>query len=383
MLLGYVGERDLEVTPTGKLPLSALPEINARLTRPIEHGLRRPQLRSYPHVQGLYLLLRASGLTDVESAGRKQVLRVDERAQQSWQGLNPTEQYGTLLETWLLHGRPEIIGERGTSLFPGPGRFGEVALFVARLPADGLAVAAARRVEESIMRYSPGGYNVALLELFGLIDVQRGALRPGQGWTVERIMPTPFGTALIALLLGGFFGDHARVLRLESEGEIPYGALQPCLRPYFPEWRNNLRLPRWAFREGTYVFRVSLGRVWRRIAISGDHSLDALAYAILDAVDFDADHLFEFVYQGRTGATERVSHPATEEGPFTSEVRVGDLPLRVGQTMTFVYDFGDWWEFAVTLERVDPATKIPTPTLLESHGEPPEQYPSWDEWGEV
>jgi hypothetical protein len=42
--------------------------------------------------------------------------------------------------------------------------------------------------------------------------------------------------------------------------------------------------------------------------------------------------------------------------------------------MTFVFDFGDWWEFGVTLERVDPDMTIEKPVLLEAHGEPPSQY---------
>ena len=53
---------------------------------------------------------------------------------------------------------------------------------------------------------------------------------------------------------------------------------------------------------------------------------------------------------------------------------VGDVPLRVGQAMTYVFDFGDWWEFDVTLESVDPEMAIEKPVVLEAHGEPPEQY---------
>jgi hypothetical protein len=51
-----------------------------------------------------------------------------------------------------------------------------------------------------------------------------------------------------------------------------------------------------------------------------------------------------------------------------------DLPFRVGQAMTYVFDFGDWWEFDVTLERVDPDMAIEEPAVLEKHGEPPDQY---------
>lgn len=69
-----------------------------------------------------------------------------------------------------------------------------------------------------------------------------------------------------------------------------------------------------------------------------------------------------------------------EEGPWASELLVGNVPLHIGQKMTFLYDFGDRWEFDVTLEQVDPELDIKEATILEAHGEPPEQYPSWYDW---
>jgi hypothetical protein len=48
------------------------------------------------------------------------------------------------------------------------------------------------------------------------------------------------------------------------------------------------------------------------------------------------------------------------------------------QTMTYVFDFGDWWEFDVTLEQIDPDMQIKKAVLLQAHGESPEQYPRWE-----
>ena len=36
----------------------------------------------------------------------------------------------------------------------------------------------------------------------------------------------------------------------------------------------------------------------------------------------------------------------------TDQTPVGTLPLELGQTMHLLYDFGDEWEFTITLERV-------------------------------
>jgi len=379
MLLGYLRERDLPVTGKHQLPLRVLPEINARLTHPLQLGLKRPQQKSYPHIHGLYLLLRASGLTCIGGTSEKPLLLVDKAVYQVWESLNPTERYGNLLEAWLLRGKPEIIGEHHRPLFLIPESFRECTYFFAVIPDEGLQIAGDRDAEHWLP-YRPGWHNLGLLELFGLITVQHGPPTPGKGWRIERIHRTTVGDALLALLHTDFFGDLGNILELEDKGKVPFGVLQPVLQPYFPQWENNLSVPERAFREGTHIFKVSLGWLWRRIAVPADQTLDALASIILNAVEFDHDHLYRFSYQNRFGALESVNHPYLDEGPWTSDVLVGDVPLRIGQTMTYLFDFGDWWEFDVSLEKVDPDMVIEDSVILEAHGEPPEQYPSWDDW---
>jgi hypothetical protein len=378
MLLDYLRERDLPVTGKHQLLLRVLPEINARLTHPLQLGLKRPQQKSYPHIHGLYLLLRASGLTCIGGTSEKPLLLVDERVYQVWEGLNPTERYGNLMEAWLLRGKPEIIGEDRRPLFLIPENFEAWAYFFAKIPDEGLQIAGDRDAEDWL-RYRPGWHNLGLLHLFGLITVQHGPPAPGKGWQIERIYRTPVGDALLALLYTEFFGDFDNVLELEDRGEVPFGVLQPVLQPCFPQWENNLSVPERAFREGTHIFKVSLGRLWRRIAIPANQTLDRLASTILNAVEFDHDHLYEFSYRNRFGILERIHHPYMDEGPWTSEVLVGDVPLRIGQTMTYLYDFGDCWEFDVSLEQVDPEMVIEDSVILEAHGEPPEQYRRWDD----
>ena len=376
--LALLAGRETPVTGTHQLRLRMLPEINARLAHPLQLGLQRPQQKSYPHIHGLYLLVRASGLTCIEGTAKKPLLVVDGAVHRVWEGLNPTERYCTLLETWLLRGHPEIINERGLSLFGLPHTFQESQVFFLRIPDAGRPIAGDKAAEDWL-RYSPGWHNLGLLDLFGLISVQDGPPEPGKGWHIARIERTPLGDALLALLHDEFFGDIDHILALEFEDKIPFGVLQPTLQPYLAGWKNNLSVPEWAFREGAHVFMVTLGRmIWRRIAIPADQPLDALASAILDAVEFDHDHLYEFSYQNRFGVLERVNHPYMDEGPWTSEVLVGDVPLRAGQTMTYVFDFGDWWQFGVTLERVDPELEIEGPVVLEGHGEPPAQYGWYD-----
>jgi hypothetical protein len=379
-MLSYLRAKPLRATRGHQLPLRVLPELNARLAHPIQLGLQRPVQKSFPHINGLYLLVRASGLVCVEHSSKKPLLVVDDEVYQSWAGLNPTERYCTLLETWLLRGSLEIIGEERWGWAPVPQAFYKWKDFFWRVPAEGMPIAGDAAAED-LISYVPMWHNLGLLELFGLLAVHHGAPQPGQGWRVERVRRTPLGDALSGLLYTGFFGDLANVFALEDEEQIRFGVLQSVLQPCFPAWKKNLIVPEWTFREGTYVFKVELYGIWRRIAIPAGLTLDSLASAILDAVEFDDDHLYLFRYRTRSGRMESVHHPFMDDGPWTSEVLVGDLPLGVGQEMTYLFDFGDNWEFKVTLERIDPPdASIKAPVVLESQGEPFEQYRRWDDW---
>jgi len=382
MLLSFVQERELPVSKTYQLlPLKVLPEINAHLAYPIALGLERPQLKSYPHIQGLYLLLRASGLGCIRGTPAKPVLAIDKAICDSWNGLNPTERYFTLLETWLLRGYPEIVGERGTRVRFIGDYFQDCAALILAAQGDGLPVAGSDGAEW-YYRYAPGLYGVALLELFDFLTVQHGQSQEGMAWQIEHVSSTALGTAVFALLTEGLFGDFRKVRELADAPPESFGALQPAFQPSVPAWRNNLSLPVWALRKGVHVFKVSLWRgLWRRIAVPGRLTLDMLAGAILNAFQFTHDHLYRFSYRNRFGVETHINHPSLEEEPWTSEVLVGHVPLREGQSMNYLFDFGDQWEFDVTLERVDPADEAARdPVILDGHGEAPDQYLSWDEY---
>ncbi|MCX5913772.1 MAG: plasmid pRiA4b ORF-3 family protein [Deltaproteobacteria bacterium] len=377
-VLDYLRKQELPVAGRHQLPRNVMAEMNARLTHPIQLRLKRPQQKSYPHLHGLYLLMRASGLACVRETGRKLFLSVDKGIHQVWENLNPTERYCTLLESWLLRGKPEIIGEGRRSPLLFPDNFQAWSIFFGQMSEKGLQVAGTRDAEY-LLRYMPGWHNLGLLELFGLIAIQPGSPIEGKGWQIERIDRTAFGSALLALLDTEFFRNINLILKLEEERKVPLGVLQSVLQPYFPDWKNNISFPKWVFRKGRHIFKVSLGQLWFRIAIPANYSLESLASAILNAVKFDYDHLYSFSYENSFGALEMINHPYMDEGPWASDVMVGDVPLRVGQGMNYLYDFGDNWEFDITLEGVDPDKAVKKPVLLEMHGKPPEQYLSWDD----
>ncbi|MFI5457623.1 MAG: plasmid pRiA4b ORF-3 family protein [Isosphaerales bacterium] len=384
VLLDFLGPQGVEAG--GKynvLPLKFIGELDRCLSRPLHLELKRPLLRSHPYLQGLNLLLRASGLSRVEAAGAKGRLILDPDMLAQWDRLNPTEQYFNLLEAWLRLGRPEMVGEpgsRGGQLLPS------CLQAWRRVPEQG------RRIdpENPPGRYAFGVgsdfYMLALMDLFGLLEIEQPR-RPVAPWSPAGLRHVAFGDAVFALILSQFelilgegFPQQDDEDQEEGEPEgLRFGAWQSLFQPYFPEWRQNLVFQRFEPREGTFIFRVSLGKVWRLIAMPADAALDDLVGLILRSVNFDSDHLYKFTYRDRLGTDVSISHPAMDEDPGTDRVSIGTLPLDPGQTMELLYDFGDEWAFTIKLERIDPpGARKKAPRILEKHGKAPKQYPRWD-----
>ncbi len=128
----------------------------------------------------------------------------------------------------------------------------------------------------------------------------------------------------------------------------------------------------------TYTFKVKYLRgsnIWRTIEIAENQTLDDLHYAILNAVGFDADHLYSFYMSGRAwdDSTEYSSPHAN--GPNAAKVKIGDLNLRMKQRFLYLFDYGDEHRFEVQLMDVNPdAPKGDYPRVVKRRGKNPSQY---------
>lgn len=380
-LLNYVRNNQIELSAkTNNISLHSLESINTKLSHPLRIKLQRPFQKSYPNIDGLFLLLRTSGIGRISSGMKKQILILDEETLQSYQTLNPTERYFTLLEAWLDKADPKILGDRHTG-------FGSTLYtcynFYDKIPKSGHKVASDPGFEEQI-KYFPGMFNIALLELFGFIRIEHCEPKAGKGWCIDKIYRRPFGDAIFQRLSEKLeqqkFDISVFFRREEIKKGNNFGQLQSLFQPFFPAWKNNLKIPEFEFRDGTYIFKVSLSDIWRRIAIPATMRLEDLSDAILDAFEFDKDHLYCFTYKDIFGNLVEVDAPQMEESPATDEVQIGELPLQINDSIDYLFDFGDQWEFDVKLERIDPVNpKIRYAEIIESQGESPEQYPGWDE----
>jgi hypothetical protein len=386
-LLNGVGDKGLPATPTHLLAMNVLAPLNQALTHPLDLRLKRPQQKSYPHLNGLYLLLRATGLGVVQAQLKTPRLTLDPEVLVSWRSLNGAERYFALLKAWWGRAREEIIGERA---FGGGEILAKTLAFIEHFPTTGTLMVDTPQDAE-MLRYYPGLHNLALLELFGLLEVRAKPPAEGQGWQPEWMRLSEWGQALLE--------TYARVIRHSVAAEAGTslstlgftGLFNPLegfeswrgiVQPHISGWRKDLEIPEPPFQPGPHVFKVALGAdCWRRIALQGDASLAELAATILDAFRFDHDHLYRFSYRDRFGRTVEIDSPDLLEGDpdnaLADEVAIGDLPLSEGMRLGFLYDFGDQWEFDIEVESLNSGPALKKPRVLEKHGKAPAQYGGW------
>jgi hypothetical protein len=123
-----------------------------------------------------------------------------------------------------------------------------------------------------------------------------------------------------------------------------------------------------------YQVKIELHRfrppVWRRVLIPACASLGDLHVVIQVVLDWDGDHMHSFTDGNGveySDAYHRLDQCADEDLARLSRV----LPA-VKSALTYVYDFGDWWEHKITLEKVLDADDSATyPTCLAGEGDAP------------
>ncbi len=376
--LDFIGLKGVPVTgKMNHLTAESLEEIHPRMTGPLGIDPGRSPRKAFPNISGLHLLLIAMGLGVIRYKEEKRFLRVDADVLESWRSLGPVERYFTLLETWLLNGAREIIDDGG---FDRSSPYLEWSNFCDGIGRDGLNVKERKTSDPGGLSNSPGWRTIALMEMFGLISVRDAAAEKGQGRQIDSVHRTPFGDAL-GKALRGYFASERFFHECEDGAARNFGRLQEIMTPFFPGWRNNLELPRVVFVDGVYVFNASLQKAWRRIAAPGSNFFDDLSKSILEAFDFQDDHLYWFTYKNRHGVEETISHPYMEgAASLTNGIRIGEIGLQPGSGIAFIFDFGDLWTFNLQLESIDPADPgLRKPKVMEARGEPPAQYPKWDE----
>ena len=238
-ILDFIGSDGIAVS--GKrhhIPLKLLTELNQRLNKPLDIALKRPVQKSYPPIQGLYLLLRATGIVEIAAQGKQHRLKLNPKIYNSWRELNPTERYFTLLEAWLVRGYEDMLGEDHS----GPFSEGELCFKGWSRLTEKKKISYAKYPDQDQLNYFPKFSNLALMEMFGLLKITPGKPDAGKGWRISQVEALPFGKAMMTLVKNTYLNNQLQ-WSSQTDPTTPFNELQPTLQPYFPEWRQSLAVP--------------------------------------------------------------------------------------------------------------------------------------------
>lgn len=103
-------------------------------------------------------------------------------------------------------------------------------------------------------------------------------------------------------------------------------------------------------------------RIWRRLRLPGEMTLDQVHLMLQAAMGWTDSHLHRFTpgkgsaYQGPHFVTE-FDEDEGDEGTREEEVRLDQVLREPKDRLTYTYDFGDDWEHLLTLESVSPLTE--------------------------
>ena len=133
-----------------------------------------------------------------------------------------------------------------------------------------------------------------------------------------------------------------------------------CFKPY--DRPQPRRMPTAEpTRPTTTASTITEPRIWRRLELPGDLTLDAVHTLLQAAMGWSDSHLHRFspgagnAYESPYFVTE-FDEEEGEEGTREDDVRLDQVLRARGDQLTYLYDFGDGWEHRVTLESTVPLT---------------------------
>lgn len=96
----------------------------------------------------------------------------------------------------------------------------------------------------------------------------------------------------------------------------------------------------------------------------------------MKAFEFDDDHLYSFFMDGKKWSNHSIVAPFDSSGhPVASDVTIGGAGLYAGQRFMYLFDYGDEWQFTITVTHInEAATDALHSSLIERQGSGPEQY---------
>jgi hypothetical protein len=371
---------------SGHIPYKHLAALNESMSSPNTGNTPRTPQRFYPRLHLFFDLALAGNLFQRAASGSSVALEPTDRLYE-FRSLSDAGQYFFLLETlWVdcpfLDLSFDSYGRGSIGLVFGLDQF----LQIMSKSKPGVKITSGVMMMTGLIF---DAYLLLCFPIFGWYDFTRHETEHKSSVILTSLTPSHLGVAISKILLEerpfvkwnipyrrtlGEMVDYPGQ-ELEVEGE--YVPFIEAFRKICADGESLDMLPR-QMREhirGNFVFKVSLGKVWRTIAISSENTLHDLHLAIQEAFRFDDDHLYAFYMDNRRFSDYRFEHPYSDDGPWADDAVIGDIDLAVNQQFLYLFDFGDEWHFYVTLVNIQTDEPLlPSPKILEQKGKSPEQY---------
>lgn len=105
-----------------------------------------------------------------------------------------------------------------------------------------------------------------------------------------------------------------------------------------------------------YQFRVWLREIspaiWRRILVRSDSTIADLHHTLQIVMGWTDFHLHQFLIRGREYGISRPYCPSFKDNPHT--LRLADFRFLRRERFVYEYDFADFWQLEVRLEKILP-----------------------------
>jgi hypothetical protein len=393
----YVEDHQILLTKAQRwLPRKDLLAINEQMSEPEQQVTATSDQHAYPLLNLFYHLgLAARLFRTSQQRNSQQALLPTERLTLFYQ-LTPSEKYITLLETlWVDADWDHLVGEK---LRYGPALAVPLIFDLLEQIPPGNTIDASGDTTGILKQLFWWGNFVHYFRYFGFwemtLDEKTSAARSRYRYQIKTLTPTPMfyllGTKLVQFRdlsywnlplrreAGDWRGIPGEALPADEENWDSEPFIE-ALIPLFPTGALAQCLPRQTgvFFDGTYVLKIAVrANCWRRLELSSHFTLYHLHETIQRVFDFNDDHLYAFFLDGISWSSKRAFYaPDADDAPLVTEARLGELHLSVGQTFLYLFDFGDEWNFSVTVEDIlSVDTENLQPRLIESKGESPAQY---------
>jgi hypothetical protein len=112
-----------------------------------------------------------------------------------------------------------------------------------------------------------------------------------------------------------------------------------------------------------FQLKVTLKRIkppiWRRILVPHDISLAKLHDVLQTVMGWTDSHLHEFIADGRSYGDPSFNRDMDQDVKNEKRYRLSQLVRNEKAKVSYVYDFGDYWEHELLLEKILPSEAVP------------------------